>query len=522
MSGAASNPAPRLRVCAERDVARVAVLGIGIECNAFAPVSTEADFRDECYLEGDELLAAIRAPGGRAFAETLDALRRWEAVPVLMASAEPGGPVDADFFGECVARLCDRLRAAGRVDAVMIVAHGAGATTQSKDMDGDYFEAVRACVGPGVPVVATTDTHANVSDRMVAAVDVLIGYRTNPHVDIEECAAEAAQLLDAMLAGRLRPARAFLRLPLVTAQIAQLTAPGQPLGDLMRRAADMTREPVVSISVWSGFAFTDTDYNGLAILVTTNDDERAARRVARALAEFAWSIRDRFIRPTVGIETAVRRALEAGRRPSPEPRVVLADVGDNPGGGGRGNTMWLLEACIRAGVERLAAGVIFDPALAAEARGLAADQAFFARFNRDETSEFSKPLGVDATVLRHVDGRFTGTQGMARHQSINLGPSVVLRIGGIDVIVISRRQQVLGSEFFEQCGVDARACHAFLVKSRGHFRAGFSQLVGDADILEVDAPGLTTADLHSVPWRHLPRPSFPLDRDTPWCPPSGW
>ena len=86
------------------------------------------------------------------------------------------------------------------------------------------------------------------------------------------------------------------------------------------------------------------------------------------------------------------------------PALIFADVADNPGGGGRGNTMWILEAFHKAGVQDALVGVIHDPALAAEAHRLGEGASFTARFNRDGGDEFSRPFSAPAMVRRLRDG----------------------------------------------------------------------------------------------------------------------
>src|SRR3546814_15346954 len=118
-----------------------------------------------------------------------------------------------------------RRRAARPLDGVYITNHGAMTSTGGTDPDGAMYAMVRAVVGDAVPVVATVDLHANISDRMVESVEAIVAYRTNPHVDQRECAAEAAALLRRMLGGE-RPSTTFIRTPTVRPRVRLLTAPG--------------------------------------------------------------------------------------------------------------------------------------------------------------------------------------------------------------------------------------------------------------------------------------------------------
>jgi microcystin degradation protein MlrC len=207
---------------------RVALLGFSIECNKFAPVATKAHFT---YLEGEAIAAEARARAPRmppetpGFVAAMDALGPWMPVGIALAMSEPNGPVEHEFFIELLEVIERRLHAALPVDAVYIFAHGAALTTEEDDPDGVLFERVRRIVGPDVPIAATLDLHANVSERMVRSLDAFIGFRTNPHLDLRERGAEAATAIREMLAG-LRPQSVLLKLPIIPPSVTLLTASG--------------------------------------------------------------------------------------------------------------------------------------------------------------------------------------------------------------------------------------------------------------------------------------------------------
>src|SRR4029077_9198842 len=180
---------------------RIAVLGFSIECNKFAPPATKAHFVARTYLEGEAILDEARRPTPTMLPETpgfvaaMDAAGPWRPVGIALAMSEPNGPVEHGVFTELLDTIARGLKAALPLDGVYICAHGAALTTEEDDPEGALFETVRGIVGPDVPVVATFDLHANVSDRMVQLIDAFIGYRTNPHLDMRERGAESAAAL---------------------------------------------------------------------------------------------------------------------------------------------------------------------------------------------------------------------------------------------------------------------------------------------------------------------------------------
>lgn len=501
---------------------RVAIGGFMLESNGHSPVASRGEFEANVLLEGEAMLADLRTHEPRSpvclqgFFEAMNARGDWEPVPLLVTSAGASGPVDQDFFDYVMARTRALIEAAGKVDAVFLSQHGAATATRDVDPDGRMFAMVRELVGPTVPIVATLDLHANVSQLMVDATDVLVGYRCNPHTDMAERGAEAADVLHRMFAG-MKTHAAFIKLPLIPPSTSQNTKSG-PYADLIAYGQSKMGPGVVNVSVLSGFSLGDTPKNGMSIIVTAERQDQA-RALARDIAQHAWAMRQRFVARLTPLDTAVELAVARSRDPS-LPSLIFADVADNPGGGGRGNTTYILEAFHNAGVSGAALGPFYDPALAREAVERGVDAEFQARFNRDETQEFSRPFSAKARLLAISDGRCVARRGIQAGRTLDLGPSAALNVGGITVVVVSVRHQGHDPIFFELFGIDLRKLRALVVKSRGHFRAAFDDIFSDDRIIEVDVPGLTTPMLHRHPFRHAPRPIFPLDPDMQWSLPA--
>jgi len=499
---------------------RIALIGMHLESNSFAPPTTESDFRRLCYLEGEAIVveAAKAAPAMPlevpGFVDELARLSfGWEPVPILVTGAEPGGPVEHGFFEDCLRRIVDGLKAAGGIDAVYLTNHGAMTSTAEFDPDGVLYAAIRACIGQ-VPFVASVDLHANISNRMIDSVDAFVSYRTNPHVDQRERGAECARHVVELLQGG-RSATALVRLPLTPASVTLLTATG-PYADLMDEAeARMDADArLMNLSVVGGFVFSDTPKNGVAIVATSRESATHARAAALDLAQRAWAGRERFVRTLTPISEAVALARAAAARERTP--VIFADSGDNPGGGGRGNTTELLRALLAAGATGVLYGNFVDPALAADAHSRGVGARFDAEFNRTGSDRFGERFAAPARVLSVTDGRVVGRRGIYSGRSVALGPTAALDLGGIVVVVASERKQCADPVFFTMHGLDVAQATTVVVKSRGHFRAGFDLHFRPENVFEIDTGGLTAPVLERIEFRHLPRPAFPLDRSAAW------
>jgi microcystin degradation protein MlrC len=501
---------------------RIAVAAFMLESNAHSPVATREEFTANYALAGRAMQADWESVHPRCpvtlsgFVAAMSAAGEWTPLPLAGAAVGASGPVEHGYFCEIVDGIEARLRAVLPVDGVYLSLHGAAIGTNEVDPDGVILERMRRVVGPDVPVIATLDLHANVSEKMVRAASVLVAYRTNPHVDMAERGAECAALMRECLAGA-RPAAALVKLPLIPPSVTQNTKSG-PYADLLAFGQSRVGERVMNVSICSGFSLGDTPKNGMSVVVTTRNDAALARQLAREIAQRAWDERHRYVPNLTSLDDATALALACGRDAS-RPAWLFADVADNPGGGGRGNTVWILKAFVDAGVEGAILGIFFDPPLAAEAHALGTGRTFHAHFNRDETHPLSGRFEHEATVERLHEGHIIGRRGISAGHTIVLGKMALLRVGGVRVVVVSVRQQCKDTAMFEELGLDIGAARSVIVKSRGHFRAAFDLHFPDDRIIEVDVPGLTTPVLSRVRWRDVPRPIYPLDPDMDWSPP---
>lgn len=504
---------------------RIAILGFALESNRSAPVSDRQAFVDALYMDAAAIQRELtgdrsRLPGTvQGFCAEMDRIGDWTPVPILLAEAPPGGPAEHGFFSEMLRSMRDGLDAAGPIDGVYVSEHGAGLSTEEDDADGAVFAMVRAAVGADVPVIATLDLHGHVTPRMQESVDVMVAYLTNPHVDQRERGAEAAQIMAAMLSG-LRTTSTLIKVPMVSPATSLLTASG-PFADLVDFGQTLVKAPVLNVSILPGFAPANASTNGMSIVVTadadTPDGPGAAKRVAVDLADRAWADRHRYKPKLTSLDEAVtlsRRAIEDRTSPA----IILADVADNPGAGGRGNTMYILKRLHEEKLRDVTVGMIIDPDLAAEAHERGVGARFRARFNRNETTRFSDPFEADARVEHLADGEVVGRRGLFEGRRLTLGKCARLDLDGIQVVVATARQQLADPVFLERLGLNIADLRVLVIKSRGHFRAGFDEHHTPEQIFEIDVPGLTTPVLVNLGLDRVPRPIFPLDPDMTWTP----
>ena len=497
-------------------MARIAVGGFQHETNTFVTLpATMADFEAPDAWPGlvrgpdlPDALRGINLPAAGFIDEAVSAGCRIE--PLVWCSAQPCGRVTRDAYERVSAMLLDGLADCAPLDAVYLDLHGAMVAEHLDDADGELLERVRRRVGPEVRIVASLDFHANVSPRMVAAADALLGYRTYPHIDMAETGARAHALLQQLLE---RPFAASARrpLPFLIPLTSQCTLV-EPMQSLMARIASVHTPGVAALSFFPGFPAADVAECGPSIVGFGHD----AAAVGRTVDELSVAVLEQergFGLELVGVEDAVREA-RAWRDRSGRP-LVLADTQDNPGAGGNADTTTLLKALVAADLPGTLVGVIWDPEAAAMAHGARqgadVDLALGARTGFPGET----PLRARYRVERLGDGRFTGTGPFYRGGRFELGPMALLSLGRVRIVVATRKQQAADQAMFRHLGADPASASVLMLKSSVHFRADFGPIAGR--VLLVAAPGPNPADPATLPFTRLPagmrlRPGSPALR----------
>jgi len=409
--------------------------------------------------------------------------------------------------GPAFAQLLERLDQARPFDGVLLDLHGAMVTEQHEDAEGAFIAAVRDAVGTGTPIVVTLDLHANITSRMAELSDVIIGFDTDPHVDMHERGREAALLISRMVRGEVSPVQEFRQLPLITLPPKQCTL-REPMRSLMKRVHELEdRAGVLTATVSMGFPFADITDAGVSVLVTTDGDADSARTCADELAAWLWELRDD-LQPEL---TPIEDVIDHVKRHPNEGLVIFADGSDNPGGGAPCDGTVALWAMIDAKVQGGVVGVLFDPETAVQAHEAGVGATIPVRLGAKTDDRHGSPVEADAYVRALCDGRYVFRGAMFHGVQDSLGLTATLVVGGVEVVVSSHRRQCLDAEMLRIAGIDPSARRLLVVKSAVHFRADLGPLA--SRIFDADTPGVHRPDFSAFDYRSLRRPIYPLDRN---------
>lgn len=491
---------------------KIAIGGFHHETNTFA--SEKAEYQDfveadgwPALTEGDKLFDVVEGVN-LAISGFVDASMEQghTLVPLLWCSATPSSHVTVDAYERVAGSMLNALANVLPVDAVYLDLHGAMVTEHAQDGEGELLARVRRLIGADVPLVSSLDLHANVTARMVSESDVLVAYRTYPHVDMADIGRRSAELFEKMVAGT-KPAKAFRKLDYLIPLVWQCSL-AEPCRGLYSSLSTMeSRRPGIwSLSFVPGFPPSDIHEMGPTVLAYADDQETADQ----AVEEFSESVllaEPRFKGKVYAAAEAVEHAIRSDSKP-----VIIADTQDNPGAGGNSDTMGMLRALVDAGAPSAAIGLIYDPLSAQIAHQVGRGKEIEISLGALSSWKGERPFKNIFCVQELGDGRITGTGPMFGGAKMELGPMAVLRIEGVEILVSSKKMQLADQAIFRHLGIEPAERGILVLKSSVHFRADFSELAGE--ILVAASPGPNAADNLQLPFKNA-RPSLRLAPEGP-------
>lgn len=481
---------------------RVAIAGFQHETNCFGVTKAglaEFEMADSwpAMLQGTQVIEETRGMNLPIAGFAAAALAAgFDVVPVLWCAAEPSAEVTDDAFEAICSMILAGIEQAGPLDAIYLDLHGAMVTESLADGEGEILRRLRKLIGPDIPLVASLDLHANVSQAMVDLADYLAIFRTYPHLDMAETGARCLAVLQHLLKGQTLH-KVFHQVPYLIPLHAQYTgaAPFEGLyGSLPGWA-----EQGVWAEVALGFTAADFPDTGPSCVIYADN--------ARDAAEVADDLRSQFLRLEVEIDHSMltlEEAVEATQRRWDRP-LVLADVQDNPGAGGTSDTTGLIAALLQGECSGVLMGLFHDPTLAAEAHARGVNSRFHSELGGKSGLPGQSPLKGEFEVLTLSDGHCRYSGEMYGGGIATMGPSAALklRIHGaeIDLVVTSIRNQCLDLAQFTHFGLNPLDYNTVCVKSTVHFRAAFSPIA--SHIVAVASPGVFLCDLSKVPYKQV-------------------
>ncbi|MEX1663432.1 M81 family metallopeptidase [Thioclava sp. 15-R06ZXC-3] len=478
------------------------------ETNTFSIVPTDlAAFRRHYLLTGAEAVS-VRGDHNTELAGFLDVARAdgWALTHVLSAAAGPGGRVTRAAFDELVNPLVAAARAA-KHDGILLALHGAMVTDYCEDGEGEILSRLRKVVGRDVPIAVTLDPHANVTRAMCDLADIVVSFNTYPHIDMRETGRRVADILHRTMTGEIRPQTIRVACPMLEEVNGGRTDTGPMIA---RHAAARAREAdpdVFAVSINGGFASADIAEVGPTVLVVGQGDQSGQTAFAQTIIDDIWAKRAEVQNDYMTPKDAARMAAHWSMADGP---LIIADYADNPGAGAYGDSTALLAALLDAGVTGACFGPMVDgPATAILHRHNVGDEVSLAVGGKTAPEFGGGPLSLTGQLVWKGDGRVVGDGPMLNGLVRDFGPTAILHVGGIELLIVTHAHQMLDLNQFRTFGIDPAHKRVVALKSMQHFRAAFEPIAGQ--VIVCDSGAICTTHYERLSYKCVRRPIYPFD-----------
>jgi microcystin degradation protein MlrC len=478
------------------------------ETNTFSPVPTPLEsLGPDGPLVGDAAYNYFKGTGSPigAFIDMAEAMGADVHIPAA-ARTMPSGPVHQAAFDHVADLICDSLKEG--YDALFLDLHGAMVAEDFEDGEGELLARIRA-VAPDLPIAVGLDFHANMSEEMIRNCDVLVGYKTYPHMDMYEAGQRAGELLLEFMAGKIAPRMVVESCPILP-NIVRMATDEAPMREIMTLAGELETGDVLSVSVFPGFPLADTSKTRLSVVAVENGNSGAAEDACRRILELAWRGRDDFSYESEPLEDSVRRAKKLTDGP-----VLLIDLADNCNSGGTLDTMTVIAEALKQGLDNVVAGPICDPQavqqLIEAGVGAHITLPLGGKMDMPSIDQRGQPLVLSGTVKTISDGRFIVRGPVFTGMQVELGRTVVFDTGAMEILLSEDRIEPLDLAMFRFVGIEPLAKSYIILKSKIQYRPTFGAMA--KHIIECDSDGVAGLNFERLPFKNLARPIYPLDQD---------
>lgn len=486
---------------------RIAIGGYVHETNFFGSVHVSMEMLENCTMEGEEIINRLRNGGAYVTGFIQVAQEQGvELIPTRLSSMLPSGPCVKEGFELTRDRIVEMAKKAHEeepLDGVALFMHGAGVAEGYPDVEAEMLRALREALGNDIIIAVSQDLHGNISQEMADLSDIMVGCKCYPHTDMLETGRVTFQtLVEAIRSGK-RPCQHLVRLPWLMAPGMGTTLYGQA-GKVRQLTIDLEQqeEDLMHVSFFHGFPYANVPMAGSSVIAVAKTKE-AAKENAEKVARYIWEHLPDFALELNSAEEAVEKALNAPQKPA-----LIHESSDNPGGGTPGDGTHLLREMLRVNVPS-AFGYISDPEVAelAAKAGVGARISCLLGGKRDRYH--GDPIELkDAYVKCVSDGRYTRKNPYGRGCKDNMGTTVCLQVGNVNIVVASSRFQGYDDGVFYTAGIDWTQMEILALKSSQHFKGFWANQ--PVTIIPCDSPGSQTGDLTKIPLDNVDRSYYPL------------
>ena len=515
---------------------RIALLGISHETNTFSVTpATYEEFEKRTIIRDDELFsqydgANYTITGYMEAAKDFD----FELVPLMFAETGPIGTITKDAYDKLSSEMFNMLENQGPWDGVLISNHGAAVSEEFPDMDGEFTRKTREIVGAQVPVGITFDQHANVSKETIKNTNVCIVWRTTPHLDCKIRGYKCASLIYRTIKGEINPTQ-FIEMPPMLVNIVKQYTGQEPMKSLVDECvqADENNDKVLDTSIVEGYPYADVEQMGMSWITITDNNLELAEKISKELAYSAWEKREELNRPVPSIREALEEAQNIYVGPKPEGEenyvpsdgsalqeaektehshlgpVVLMDAGDNIGGGSTADSTHILKVAQEMKIDGYLQ-TLYDPESVEVCVNAGEGAEVTIDVGGKTDNMHGEPITITGTVRKIHHGKYEehrpnhgGQRFFDDGQRVRFDTS-----DGKTIILTTLRTGNTAREQIYSMGIKPEDYKVIVAKGVSSPRPAYHPIA--SEIIVVNSPGVTSADLSTFEYKNIRKPLYPF------------
>ena len=485
---------------------KIAVAEISQETCSFNPVKTTLrDFEANYFKLGADVVNAARNDGVIGGFVSVMKPENCMLGGIVSAKAMPGGAISSETFAALKHMLLTGIENGGKFDAVFLALHGAMAAEDEPDTEGVIIGEVRKLVGKDCFIAISLDHHANVTRRMAAAADMMIGYETQPH-ELPASGVKTARVMIDVWRRKRTPHAALVKVPMLAPQDNFLTS-GGPMKEWFDLAREIEKDPdVIAASTFPTQPWLDVPDNGWSCLVYADSAEKA-QTCAEELAGKVWDLREKFWHSE---RLSLPEAIAAANA-EPKGLVVISDTGDATFGGAPGDNMSIVAEMLKHDLRGEALVPVVDPSALVQALKAGIGRKTTLQIGGKMSAGFSPSLKITGLVKAVTEA---GNLDLGDGINAKVGRSLLFECGNLKIAILEFRDYAINHpSLYHKLGLDVDKAQMVVLKTGSNFQY-FKKY--RSRLIRADSPGATQSDLTAFNWKHLTHPIYPFDNIKSW------
>jgi microcystin degradation protein MlrC len=470
---------------------KIAIGGIFTESNQFSlnPI-TMNEFKRGGIIAGSEFYQA-KIPSIRGCIEGLNE-ENAEIVPLLYASASPGGKVTLDAFEELYSDLMARLQKNKDLDGLILNMHGAAILEDGAHLDSIFLERIRERLCD-TPVFITVDLHAYITEKLVKSSDVIIAWNTYPHRDMFDIGKKTAKLLSRTIRGEITPKMVFSGVNVITSAINASTEGSGPFAKLMTKQLNVesAQEDILSSSLFLCQPYLNQPRMMSGSIIISNNSLQKAKRLSYEFAQSYWHNRWNLLSESKSANQ-VLNTIDCEEYD----HHILVEASDCCGGGAVGDSIHTIRQLIRLNSDQKSLSIVVDTKAIDKLSDKKIGANIKLKIGHQSDPKWGTPIEENFEIINKSSGKFIYQGGIWEGETGDMGLSYLLKKSENYILVNSKPTYEWAGEQYLAMNLDLNDYKFILVKNPMNYRN--LKLLGSTQYHKIDEPGPTPIKIEEL------------------------